>query len=377
MSRGLPSQFIPFQMLRRSSESWKPTIKNSIPLWVEFLGMGKKLPMPNTSTTPNSWRGCANGYQEDKLSTSAQCRKRRGEQPRPPTLAQQDEVRGWSYPSLSIKLLPLLMGGWLVLIPNNNVLLAQGVGEILPPPPIPFGQQPSPQLQPVQDSQIEQDFQPSQPLQNNQSGQDFQPSQPIQNNPFTPNLQPSQPAQFSQYNQNFERYLVYVDGSDFQTLQAIRQIEPSAYIREYQGRSIIQSGVFNRVSNAQQRVNELQSRGIYNARIISFANGQQIDAGNGSFRGDRNNINPPKQASRYYVVIPTTREQLPAIAEQIRQNLAQFSQDLGRTGGVLERTQPRGPHVAVGPFSDQFQAGEWNKYLRNLGYRNARVYYGK
>jgi hypothetical protein len=296
MSREIPSQFIPFQMLRRSSEGWKPTIR----------------------------------------------------------------------------LLSLLVGGWLVLIPdstpvqaqiyNSNMLLAQEAGEALPPPPIPFGQQPSSQLQPVEGSQLEQDFQPSQPVQNNQ---------------FDPNFQPSQPAQFSQYNQNFERYLVYVDGSDFQTLQAIRQIEPSAYIRQYQGRNVIQSGVFNRVSNAQQRVSELQSRGIYSARIISFANGQEIDTGNRRFVGDRNNRNPPKQASRYYVAIPTTSEQLPAIAQQIRQNLARFSQDLGRSGGVLERTQPRGPHVAVGPFSDRFQAEEWNKYLRNVGYGNARVYYGK
>jgi hypothetical protein len=292
MSREIPSQFIPFQMLRRSSEGWKPTIR----------------------------------------------------------------------------LLPLLVGGWLVLIPNstpaqaqihNNVLLAQ---ETLPPPPIPFDQQPSPQLQPVQDNQLEQNFQPSQPLQNNQ---------------FEQNFQPSQPTQFSQYNQNFERYLVYVDGSDFQTLQAIRQIEPSAYIRQYQGRNVIQSGVFNRVSNAQQRVSELQSRGIYNARIISFANGQEIETGNRGFVGDRSNINPIRQASRYYVAIPTTPEQLPAIAEQIRQNLARFRQDLGRFGGVLERTQPRGPHVAVGPFYDRFQAEEWNKYLRNIGYQNARVYYVK
>ncbi|WP_100897218.1 hypothetical protein [Nostoc flagelliforme] len=278
------------------------------------------------------------------------------------------------------KFLPLLMGGWLLVIPNNNVLLAQEAGEILPPPPIPFGQQPSPQLQPaepLQDNQLEQNFQPSQPLQNNQFEPNFQPPQPVQNNQFEPNFQPSQSPQFSQYNQNFERYLVYVDGSDSRTLQAIRQIEPSAYIRQYQGRSVIQSGVFNRVSNAQQRVNELQSRGIYNARIISFGNGQEIDVGNGNFRGDRNNINPPKQASRYYVVIPTTQEQLPAIAEQIRQNLARFSQGLGQSGGVLERTQPRGPHVAVGPFPDRFQAGEWNKYLRNTGYGNARVYYGK
>jgi hypothetical protein len=311
MSREISIQFIPFQMLRRSSEAWKPTIR----------------------------------------------------------------------------LLCLLVGGWLVLIPdstpvqaqiyNSNILLAQQAGEILPPPPIPFGQQLSPQLEPVQESQLEQDFQPSQPLQNNQFDPNFQPSQPLQNNQFDPNFQPSQPAQFSQYNQNFERYLVYVDGSDFQTLQAIRQIEPSAYIRQYQGRNVIQSGVFNRVSNAQQRVSELQSRGIYSARIISFANGQEINPGNRGFVGDRTNRNPSRQASRYYVAIPTTSEQLPAIAKQIRQNLARFSQDLGRSGGVLERTQPRGPHVAIGPFSDRFQAEEWNKYLRNVGYGNARVYYGK
>ncbi|MBD2563348.1 hypothetical protein H6G95_22585 [Nostoc linckia FACHB-391] len=287
----------------------------------------------------------------------------------------------------TIRLLSLLVGGWLLLIPdsnpvqaqihNSNVLLAQQVGETLPPPPIPFGQQPSPQLQPVEESQLEQDFQPSQPVQNNQLEQNFQPSQPVQNNQFEPNFQPSQPEQFSQYNQNFERYLVYVDGSDFQTLQAIRQIEPSAYIRQYQGRNVIQSGVFNRVSNAQQRVSELESRGIYSARIISFANGQEINSGNRSFVGDRTNINANRPVSRYYVAIPTTPEQLPTIAAQIRQNLARFSQDLGRSGGVLERTQPRGPHVAVGPFSDRFQAEEWNKYLRNIGYGNARVYYGK
>jgi hypothetical protein len=310
MSRGISSKFTPFQMLRRSSKGWKPTIR----------------------------------------------------------------------------LLPLLLGGSLVLILDsspaqaqipNNLLLAQ-TGEILPSPPIvPFGQQPSPQLQPAQENQFEQDFQPSQPLQNNQFGQDFQPSQPVQNNQFEQNFQPSQPSEFSQYNQNFERYLVYVDGSDFQTLQAIRQIEPTAYIRQYQGRNVIQSGVFNRVSNAQQRVNELQSRGIYNARILSFANGQEIEVGNRGFVGYRSNINPPKQVSRYYVAIPTTQQQLSAIGSQVRQNLARFSQDLGQSGGVIERTQPRGPHVAVGPFANRFQAEEWNKYLRNIGYRNARVYYGK
>ncbi|MBN3924875.1 MAG: hypothetical protein HWQ37_17420 [Nostoc sp. NMS4] len=290
----------------------------------------------------------------------------------------------------TIRLFFLLVGGWLLLIPdstpvqaqisNSNVLLAQETGEILPPPPIvPFGQQP-PQLQPAQAedfNQPEVNFQPTQPLQNSQPEFNFQPSQPLQNNQFEQNFQPSQPAQFSQYNQNFERYLVYVDSSDSQTLQAIRQIEPSAYIRQFQGRNVIQSGVFNRVANAQQRVNELQSRGIYNARILSFGNGQEINTGNGNFVGDRTNINTNKRVSRYYVAIPTTSEQLSAIAAQVRQNLSGFTQDLGRSGGVLERTQPRGPHVAVGPFQNRFQAEEWNRYIRKIGYNNARVYYGK
>ncbi|WP_392535528.1 hypothetical protein [Nostoc sp. C117] len=234
-------------------------------------------------------------------------------------------------------------------------------------PPVPFDQE-SPQLPPAEPGQT---FQPEQNFQPTQPAQTFQPEQ---------NFQPTQPSQYTQYNQNFERYLVYVDGSDLQTLQAIRRLEPSAYIREYQGRNVIQSGVFSRVSNAQQRVNELQSRGIYNARIISFANGQEITSFNGGNRnliGDRSNGNVPRQVSRYYVAIPTTSEKLPGIAQQIRDNLARFSQDLGRSGGVLERTQPRGPHVAVGPFADRLQAEEWNKYLRHLGYGDARVYYGK
>ncbi|WP_292872790.1 hypothetical protein [Nostoc sp. LPT] len=316
MSRGISSQFIPFPMLRRSSQGWKPTLR------LLFLLMGGCLVLISDST-----------------------------------VAQAQ-------------------------ISNSNVLLAQENGEILPPPPIPFGQQPSPQLQQSQAedfNQSEVNFQPTQPVQDNQFEQNFQPSQPLPNNQFEQNFQPSQPSQFSQYNQNFERYLVYVDGSDFQTLQAIRQIEPSAYIRQFQGRNVIQSGVFNRVGNAQQRVNELQSRGIYNARIISFGNGQEINADNGNYnyRDDRNNINANRRVSRYYVAIPTTSEQLRAIAAQVRQNLGRFTQDLGRSGGVLERTQPRGPHVAVGPFQNRFQAEEWNKYIRNIGYGNARVYYGK
>lgn len=255
-----------------------------------------------------------------------------------------------------LRLFYLLAGGWLALTPhstpaqaqihNSNVLLArQGVVETLPPPPnlqpISSVQQPLPQLQPAQ------------PLQGNQYEQDFQPFQAV-------------PA--NQYSQNFERYLVYVDSNDPRTLEQIRLIEPRAYIRQYQGRTVIQSGVFSRSSNAQQRVRELKSYGINSARIVSFADGQEITTSS-SFRSDSGRDNSRRQESRYYVIIPAKAEELAGIAARIKQNI-------GQNGGVFQRLKPRGPHVAVGPFPERFQAEEWNKYLRELGYGDARVYYG-
>ncbi len=277
-------------------------------------------------------------------------------------LLQSSKYRTPAHPAGSrrsvYRLLYLLVGGWLTLTSHstpaqaqiyNNVLLAQqGVVETLPPPPnlqpIPYSQQPLPQLQ------------PGQPLQGNQYEQDFQPLQAVPTN---------------QYSQNFERYLVlvYADSNDPRTLEQIRLIEPRAYIRQYQGRTVIQSGVFSRASNAQQRVRELKSYGINSARIVSFADGQEVTTSS-SFRGDSGRDYSRKQESRYYVVIPAKAEELAEIAARIRQNL-------GQNGGVFERLKPRGPHVAVGPFTERFQAEEWNKYLRELGYGEARVYYGK
>jgi hypothetical protein len=258
----------------------------------------------------------------------------------------------------------MLAGGWLALlsstpaqaqIHNSSVLLAgQGVIETLPPPqnlqPIPYSQQPLPQLQPAQ------------PVQVNQYEQDFQPGQPVEINQYNQN-QPAQPAQVKQYNQNFQRYLVYVDSNNYQTLQQIRLIEPGAYIRQYKGRSVIQSGIFNQQSNAQQRLRQLESRGINGARVVNFVDGQEITTS--SNRG-----NSKVKGSNYYVAIPASSKDLPSIADKIRQNI-------GRYDIVLERKQPRGPHVAVGPFTQRTDAEEWNNYLRKLGFGNARVYYGK
>jgi hypothetical protein len=260
-------------------------------------------------------------------------------------------------------LMPLFLGSCLIFISHthpaqaqlnsNHVLLSQQtvIDPLLPPPDtsvFPNNQQPLPQLEPEQIEQYEQNSLPYPSTQN----QDQQ----------NPTFQLTQP---NQYSQNFERYFVYVNSDDYQTLQRVRRIEPGAYIRQYRGRSIIQSGVFSRRSNAEQRVRELEYYGIRGAGVVSFSGGEEVQ-----------NFNPPSsrnstiRTNRYYVVIPGTTQDLPEISDKIIQRT-------GYSSLVRERQQPRGPHVAVGPFTERSEAQRWNKYMHELGFGDARVYYSK
>ena len=229
-------------------------------------------------------------------------------------------------------------------IPDNSLFLAQATLPHLDD--IPTSQQPLPQLQQVQ------------PVEFNQS----------------------QGRQYSQYNQDFDRYFVYVDSSNSQILQQVRQVESSAYIRNYNGRNVIQSGVFNGQSNAQKRVRELELNGIPGARIVNSANvevtsynsTQQVMPDGTPVYNNQNYINNYQRETRnsYYVVIPSKANNLRSVGAQIQQKI-------GVNINVFMRTQPRGSHIAVGPFSDKLEAEQWNSYLKNSGYSNARVYYGK
>jgi len=169
-----------------------------------------------------------------------------------------------------------------------------------------------------------------------------------------------QPGELNQYNRNFERYFVYVDSSDFQVLQRVKQVESNAYIRNYNGRNVIQSGVFHKESNAQIRVRELELNGVFGAKIVNAANLEVIP----------NNPNQQKERKYYYIVIPSHHNNLRSFGTEIRQKIS-------ANINVFMRTQPRGPHIAIGPFSDKSEAEIWNSYFQNSGYGNARVYYGK
>jgi hypothetical protein len=177
-------------------------------------------------------------------------------------------------------------------------------------------------------------------------------------------------AQSVMSDQNFQRFLVYVDSNNPQTLAQVRYVEPSAYIRYYNGHNVIQSGVFSQQSLAQTQARRLESSGINNVHIVGYTNAgakneEPISGNNPVSPNHSQRINP----LAYYVIIPSSYRNLPDLGEQIRQRI-------GQSSIVYLRTQPRGAHVAIGPFSQKLEAEQWNSYLQKAGYHNARVYYG-
>ena len=154
-----------------------------------------------------------------------------------------------------------------------------------------------------------------------------------------------------------QRYLVYVERASLY-LQKVRQLEPDAFVRQYQGRYVIQVGVFNREADAKQRVRELKSRGI-SSQIVRLSSKQATELG--------------KNSKSYFVVIPSSRRELPLLHERVKRLRA----DAGDHRVIVsQREQPLGPHVRVGPFLEREQAERWNRYLQKMGVRHGRVYYG-
>lgn len=225
----------------------------------------------------------------------------------------------------------VILGGWLVAtataaLASPGILMAQTVVERLPPPP------PTPDSEkelPPPPIFVPREFDFQAPAAN---------TPPAVNNANTTNLS----------------YLVYVDDPSSPTLERVKQLEPQAFVRQYNGRSVVQAGAFARSDNAQQRAQELKSAGVA-ARIVDLSTGTDT-----AFVGN---------TRAYFVVIPDRQENLAAIADQIRQ--------LQQNATVEGQLQPRGAHVRVGPFPNRSLAEQWNQYFLNAGLRNARVYYGR
>lgn len=206
----------------------------------------------------------------------------------------------------------------------NGILISQQVVDLLPPPP-----------------------QPSNITQKERSPSGgFNPREIDFQAPVASNLNPY-----------FDSYLIYVDDASALILKQVQQVEPKAFVRSYQGRSVIQVGVFRQKCNAQQRVRELAIKGIW-ARLFSLTSGKET------------NFKQEEDPKPYFVVIRGDQKDLPLIENRVR--------ELRRNVpvSVSQAEKPR-PHVRIGPFLEQRLADRWKHYLLDSGLKNARVYHGR
>lgn len=171
----------------------------------------------------------------------------------------------------------------------------------------------------------------------------------------SPAVQPPSAKQSATPISKPESYLVYINENSALKLQQIQQLEPTAFVRQYQGRSIIQVGVFSQNANALNLANTLEFNGI-DARIISLTTGKDIDfVSNQKF---------------YFVVIPAKPEKLALVENQVKQL------KMGMPINISQKQQPRS-HVRLGPFLEREQAENWKRYLKASGLKKVKVYYGK
>ncbi|WP_027269113.1 hypothetical protein [Leptolyngbya sp. PCC 6406] len=204
-----------------------------------------------------------------------------------------------------------------------------------------------------------------------------------------------------------EQYLVYINGNSPLLLEQVQTLESGAFLNVVDGRTVIQAGRFNAWENAQRRVQELREMGI-GAEIRTVAaispyslgvapsGGTVYPASVASSAGDLpplpvaaspsggefgqplpGTLPPPPSATAaappssalvpgYYVVVPGGSGQLSSLANQIGQ--------LGAPpNSIQQQMAPRGPHVAVGPFTERGLAEDWSRYLRGAGL-DARVH---
>ncbi|MGB3308665.1 MAG: hypothetical protein WA939_20015 [Nodosilinea sp.] len=231
-----------------------------------------------------------------------------------------------------------------------------------------------------------------------------------------------------------QQYLIYVSDTSDATLSQVRLVEPTAFRTTFQGRSVIQAGRFNMNGNAQQRVTDLGGLGVtaevaqvaaavpYFAQTPAMPNnvyasngdlpplpdaafpqapttgvpvpalppnvaqapptpgnvefGQELDYGVPPAPSSGVAMPPPTGAppvaqstsAPYYVVLPTSSGNLGTLSSQVIQ--------LGTPPDrVQQRESPRGPHVAVGPFTDRGLANRWNDFYHEAGLDNSRVFF--
>lgn len=168
-------------------------------------------------------------------------------------------------------------------------------------------------------------------------------------------------------------YRVFVNGNSRLLLEQVQKIEPNAFPKQDDGRDVIQAGAFDDRRDARARVEELENIGIQARVEEEFFAPNVRTVRTGRYNTSRFDDEFDFDSTGYFVVIPAPQRDLQDIEEQVRRlALREDQNDLA----VQWRNQPRGYHVIVGPFEDREIAERWNRYLKDFGLGNARVYYG-
>jgi hypothetical protein len=171
-----------------------------------------------------------------------------------------------------------------------------------------------------------------------------------------------------------DRYIVYVNGTSPLLLQQIRTSFPTAFLTQYQGQALIQTGSFGNLANAQRQVQVLNAQGIQ-ADILTSRPGlpANVPATPPPPLLSPNQTSVPNNAvnaaARYVVVIPAAPETFNSLtAQAIRLGI--------RPNAIQQRQSPLGPHLEIGPFAQRSAAEEINRYLRKQG-MDTRVFFNR
>jgi hypothetical protein len=169
-------------------------------------------------------------------------------------------------------------------------------------------------------------------------------------------------------------YLVVVSVDDG-VISEVRNISLDAVIQEYNDKLFIQAGSFLNIENAANLVDELALRGI-SANVIEtqaeldrwIATQPDIPETISAIAEDVN-FGLTTQES-YFVLIPAAAIDLQPIAETaIALGVPENS--------IIIQDVAADPFVAVGPFTNETLAQEWESYFTQSGISGARVYFGR